>query len=42
MIPRAFAYERPESVADAVGARDLDMPLQPMKVWDAIQKGGAR
>ncbi|HEX5556328.1 MAG TPA: molybdopterin cofactor-binding domain-containing protein, partial [Gaiellales bacterium] len=30
------------AVCDAVGARDLDMPLQPMKVWDAIQKGGAR
>jgi carbon-monoxide dehydrogenase large subunit len=30
------------AVCDAVGARDLDMPLQPERVWNAIQKGGAR
>jgi len=30
------------AVCDAVGARDLDMPLQPETVWNAIQKGGAR
>jgi carbon-monoxide dehydrogenase large subunit len=29
------------AVCDAVGARDLDMPLQPETVWRAIEKGGA-
>jgi carbon-monoxide dehydrogenase large subunit len=29
------------AVCDAVGARDLDMPLQPEKVWRAIDGGGA-
>jgi aerobic carbon-monoxide dehydrogenase large subunit len=28
------------AVCDAVGARDLDMPLQPERVWRAI-RGGA-
>jgi aerobic carbon-monoxide dehydrogenase large subunit len=29
------------AVCDAVGARDLDMPLQPETVWRAIDGGGA-
>ncbi len=29
------------AVCDAVGARDIDMPLSPETVWRAIQKGGA-
>jgi carbon-monoxide dehydrogenase large subunit len=29
------------AVCDAVGARDLDMPLHPQTVWNAMQKGGA-
>jgi len=29
------------AVCDAVGARDLDMPLQPETVWRAIDRGGA-
>jgi aerobic carbon-monoxide dehydrogenase large subunit len=29
------------AVCNAVGAADLDMPLQPETVWRAIQEGGA-
>jgi carbon-monoxide dehydrogenase large subunit len=29
------------AVCDAIGARDLDMPLHPQTVWNAMQKGGA-
>jgi carbon-monoxide dehydrogenase large subunit len=29
------------AVCDALGVRDLDMPLQPEAVWAAMQKGGA-
>ncbi|MGZ4482631.1 MAG: xanthine dehydrogenase family protein molybdopterin-binding subunit, partial [Gaiellales bacterium] len=29
------------AVCDAVGARDLDMPLQPERVWRAMSEGGA-
>jgi len=29
------------AVCDALGVRDLDMPLQPEAVWTAMQKGGA-
>jgi carbon-monoxide dehydrogenase large subunit len=29
------------AVCDALDVRDLDMPLQPETVWNAIQKGGA-
>jgi len=29
------------AVCDALGVRDLDMPLHPETVWNAIQKGGA-
>jgi carbon-monoxide dehydrogenase large subunit len=29
------------AVCDALDVRDLDMPLQPESVWNAIQKGGA-
>jgi carbon-monoxide dehydrogenase large subunit len=29
------------AVCDALNVRDLDMPLQPETVWNAIQKGGA-
>jgi carbon-monoxide dehydrogenase large subunit len=29
------------AVCDAVGARDIDMPLHPERVWRAMQKGGA-
>jgi hypothetical protein len=28
-------------VCDALDVRDLDMPLQPETVWNAIKKGGA-
>jgi hypothetical protein len=28
-------------VCDALGVRDIDMPLQPETVWNAMQKGGA-
>ena len=29
------------AVCDALGVRDIDMPLQPERVWNAMQKGGA-
>jgi aerobic carbon-monoxide dehydrogenase large subunit len=29
------------AVCDAIGVRDLDMPLHPQTVWNAMQKGGA-
>jgi carbon-monoxide dehydrogenase large subunit len=29
------------AVCDAIGVRDLDMPLHPETVWTAMQKGGA-
>jgi aerobic carbon-monoxide dehydrogenase large subunit len=29
------------AVCNALGVRDLDMPLHPQTVWNAIQKGGA-
>jgi carbon-monoxide dehydrogenase large subunit len=29
------------AVCNAIGARDLDMPLHPQTVWNAMQKGGA-
>ncbi len=29
------------AVCDAIGVRDIDMPLQPERVWNAMQKGGA-
>jgi carbon-monoxide dehydrogenase large subunit len=29
------------AVCDAIGVRDLDMPMQPETVWTAMQKGGA-
>ncbi len=29
------------AVCDAIGVRDLDMPMQPETVWNAMQKGGA-
>jgi carbon-monoxide dehydrogenase large subunit len=29
------------AVCDAVGVRDLDMPLLPERVWRAIDRGGA-
>jgi carbon-monoxide dehydrogenase large subunit len=29
------------AVCDATGVRDIDMPLQPERVWRAMSKGGA-
>jgi hypothetical protein len=29
------------AVCNALGVRDLDMPLQPETVWRAMEKGGS-
>jgi carbon-monoxide dehydrogenase large subunit len=29
------------AVCDATGVRDIDMPLQPERVWRAMNEGGA-
>jgi carbon-monoxide dehydrogenase large subunit len=29
------------AVCNAIGVRDLDMPLHPQTVWNAMQRGGA-
>ena len=41
MIPAAFDYTAPESVADALaplGIKHLDMPYSAQRVWAAIQE----
>ena len=29
------------AVCDALGVRDMDMPMQPERVWRAMREGGA-
>ena len=40
MIPVGFAYARPDSLDGALahlGVRHIDMPLTPLRVWEAIE-----